>query len=209
MIRPPKTLWRYLWLTPVLGGVGLGVLWILGLLSFLVTISAMTPGRPFAATDGIVVLTGGAERVRTGLELLQDKTSPQLLISGVHRTADLQDLIRLAQLPGSDIPCCITLGFEAEDTAGNADETARWVAKHNIRSLRLVTASYHMPRALVELSRTLPGVTLIPHPVQPPGFHLMSRRGAILAVSEYHKTLLVSARWTTRVGRRWVEGLLP
>ena len=46
-------------------------------------------------------------------------------------------------------------------------ETAAWARAVGVRSLRVVTAGYHMPRALLELRRTLPGVDLVPHAVVP------------------------------------------
>src|SRR3546814_4570320 len=63
--------------------------------------------------------------------------------------------------------CCVDLGFEAADTAGNALETAGWLNAHGYKSIRLVTANYHMPRSLVEFSRRLPGITIVPPPVLP------------------------------------------
>jgi uncharacterized SAM-binding protein YcdF (DUF218 family) len=62
--------------------------------------------------------------------------------------------------------CCIDLGRAALNTAGNADETRRWVEANAIRtSLIIVTSNYHMPRALVELRSALPQLDLIPYPV--------------------------------------------
>jgi uncharacterized SAM-binding protein YcdF (DUF218 family) len=188
--------WRYVFLTPVLGAVGLGVLWALGFASFFITVIAMGPVQATLKTDGVVVLTGGAERVKTGLELLQHGQTRELLISGVHHAADLKDLLLKSHMNGADFPCCITLGFEASDTVGNARETADWVHSNKIQTLRLVTATYHMPRALIEMKRALPGVRLVAHPVRPASFSPWSNRGWILTLSEYHKTLLALARFS-------------
>lgn len=188
--------WRYVFLTPVLGAVGLTVLWALGLASFFITVVAMGPVQATLKTDGVVVLTGGAERVKTGLELLQQGQTRELLISGVHHAADLKDLLLKAHMVEGDFPCCITLGFQASDTVGNANETATWAKDHHIHTLRLVTANYHMPRALIEMKRSLPSVRLVAHPVRPAGFSPWSKRGWILTVSEYHKTLLALLRFS-------------
>ena len=51
---------------------------------------------------------------------------------------------------------------------GNAEETAAWVRANAIRSLIVVTAGYHMPRAMTELGRALPEVRLYPVSVVPP-----------------------------------------
>ena len=64
--------------------------------------------------------------------------------------------------------CCIDLDYSAVNTIGNAVETRRWALGHGFRSLVVVTSSYHMPRAMLELSHQLPGVTLIAYPVVTP-----------------------------------------
>src|SRR3546814_14637106 len=58
--------------------------------------------------------------------------------------------------------CCVDLGFEAADTAGNALETDGWLNAHGTKSIRLDTANYHMPPRLVELRCTWHGYHLAP-----------------------------------------------
>lgn len=117
--------------------------------------------------DGIVVLTGGAERVETGLRLLAADRARLLLISGVAHGAGLDGLLRRAGIAEGALDARITLGRSAETTRGNAEETAEWVRGHQIRSLIVVTAGFHMPRAMLELGRALPPIALYPMPVQP------------------------------------------
>ena len=74
-------------------------------------------------------------------------------------------------------------------------ETAAWIRSEGYTSLRLVTASYHMPRSLYEFRRLLPPeVAIVPHPVFPASFFLNDwwrwHGSARLAVSEYHKYLV-------------------
>lgn len=76
-------------------------------------------------------------------------------------------MLRLSSKWPEEWECCIALGYEAGDTIGNAAETALWMRKEGFRSVRLVTANYHMPRSLLEFSHAMPGVTVIPHPVFP------------------------------------------
>jgi uncharacterized SAM-binding protein YcdF (DUF218 family) len=105
------------------------------------------------ATDAIVVLTGGAGRIDRGLELLEKGRARRMLISGVDRSVRP---IELAVHSGRDqalFECCIDLGRESVDTRSNAEETARWLAKHKFRTVRLVTTDWHMARARFELSR--------------------------------------------------------
>lgn len=128
---------------------------------------------PETVTDVIVVLTGGAERVAGGLALLEAGKAPVLFVSGVHRGVDLADLVRLNQPSTSPPACaghCITLGHAADDTIGNASETAAWMQAGHFTSLRLVTAAYHMPRALLEFHRAMPECKIVPHPVFPVAF---------------------------------------
>ncbi len=111
---------------------------------------------PMAKTDAVVVLTGGANRIDRGLEILKSGKSKKMLISGVDRDVRPPELA--AQYPGSAkyFDCCIDLGFASVDTRSNALETARWAARHKVKTLRLVTHDWHMRRARFELDRALP-----------------------------------------------------
>src|SRR3546814_14678895 len=64
----------------------------------------------------------------------------------------------------SDV-CSSDLGYEADNTRGNAVETAAWMKDQDFTSLRLVTATYHMPRSLLEFRRPMPDIEIVPHPV--------------------------------------------
>ncbi len=109
-----------------------------------------------AKTDAVVVLTGGANRIDRGLEILKAGKSRKMLISGVDRDVKPPELA--AQYAGSAkyFDCCIDLGFASVDTRSNALETARWAAKHKVKTLTLVTHDWHMRRARFELDRALP-----------------------------------------------------
>ncbi len=89
--------------------------------------------------------------------------------------------------------CCVDLDYEARNTIDNATETSEWVAKHKYNSIIVVTSNYHMPRALAELGRAMPGVTLIPYSVVDNNVHLdrwWTYPGtAKLLISEYLKYL--------------------
>lgn len=129
---------------------------------------ALDPPEPaMRQTDGIVVLTGGGDRVATGLRLLAEGRAPRLLISGAHPEAGFADIAAAAGVDPTPIAGQVSLGYAAATTRGNAVETSAWARAHAVQSLRVVTASYHMPRALMELRRTLPGVDLVPHAVVP------------------------------------------
>jgi uncharacterized SAM-binding protein YcdF (DUF218 family) len=148
-------------------------------------------------TDAIVVLTGGSLRLEQGLELLSAHLGTKLFVSGVHRGVEVQQLIDRSLRSPEVIDCCIVLGYAADHTAGNALETAAWMTKQGYGSLRLVTASYHMPRSLLEFRNAMPDVQIIAHPVFPENVKVDEwwrwPGTAILIVSEYNKYLVAEA----------------
>jgi uncharacterized SAM-binding protein YcdF (DUF218 family) len=123
-----------------------------------------TPARAVHA-DGIVALTGGDSRLDAASALLEEGAGRRLLISGVHPTITKDDLKRLVH-GGPRFDCCADLGFAATSTHGNAAEAAAWTRKHGYQSLIIVTANYHMPRSVHEFAVQMPGVRLLPYPVQ-------------------------------------------
>ncbi|MBI5165636.1 MAG: YdcF family protein [Magnetospirillum sp.] len=171
--------------------------WAAGLVWFAAAVPNAVPDLA-TRTDAIVVLTGGSERVTTGLALLEAKLADRLFISGVHRGVEVHELLRQshAVLPTSET--VIELGYAADDTVGNAAETAAFMAKARLGSLRLVTAGYHMPRSLLEFRRALPRATIVPHPVFPDA--VKSRQWwrwpgtAALFATEYSKYLAAIVR---------------
>jgi uncharacterized SAM-binding protein YcdF (DUF218 family) len=121
--------------------------------------------KPGRNADGIVVLTGGSSRVSDAMELLAGGYGKRLLISGVHPTNDAADISRSLPDNQSLMGCCVDLDHSAVNTRSNAAETRRWVNERGFKSLIVVTSNYHMPRAIVELSHAMPGITLIPFAV--------------------------------------------
>jgi len=119
------------------------------------------------AADAIVVLTGGEERLEAGLALLNKGQGERLLISGVYETTTRRHLQNRLTDPDQKLDCCVDLGHSAHNTVGNARETADWAAAHGYKTLIVVTASYHMPRSLLEMRAALNehGVSLVPYPV--------------------------------------------
>lgn len=147
-------------------GALLAVLLVLGFLWFL-DAAAATPSDPEQTTDGIAVLTGGAERVQTGLRLLVEGRARLLLVSGAHPDVTLADLARVGGMETDALVGRVTIGRAARTTRGNAAEIAAWARARSLHSIRVVTAGYHMPRAVLELRRALPEAVLVPHPVVP------------------------------------------
>ena len=148
------------------------------------------PAEPPSA-DGIVALTGGADRVGTALRLLAEGRAPVLLISGVGHGTDIAALSHGAGLDPGAVAERVSLGRTAVTTAGNAAETAGWARARHLRSLMVVTAGYHMPRALLEMRRALPDVALYAVPVQPPAMRQLDPAAWRLLAGEYTKWLAV------------------
>ena len=171
----------------LLAAATLALLWGAGFVWFLR--AALTEAPPPPQADGIVALTGGAGRVEAALRLLADGRARLLLVSGVGGSAEFSELAHRAGVD-PHLAGRVTLGRAAASTRGNAAETADWARGNAIRSLIVVTASYHMPRALAELGRSLPEVTLHPAPVLPPGLRAGHQVAVLrLLAAEYTKWL--------------------
>jgi uncharacterized SAM-binding protein YcdF (DUF218 family) len=145
------------------------IAWSIGFLAFVAAIPD-TVENPKGETDAIVVLTGGTGRLEEGVTLLSEKRAKKLFVSGVYRGVDVQQLLDISRKAPEELTCCIALGYAANSTLGNATETAEWLADERFKSIRLVTANYHMPRSLIEFRHVMPNVRIVPHAVFPPQF---------------------------------------
>ena len=139
------------------------LVYVLGFVLF-VSFLPMTP-REVPKADGIVVLTGGGARLDRAASLFESGVGKRLLISGVDQTTSKETLKHLIH-GGRRFDCCADLGYAAEDTRGNAQETKSWTQAHDFHRLLLVTARYHMPRSMQEFSAAMPDVTFVPYPVE-------------------------------------------
>jgi uncharacterized SAM-binding protein YcdF (DUF218 family) len=175
------------------------LIWLVGLFAFADRVRSFTPAPEPDRADGIVALTGpSAERVNAAIRLLEQDKGERVLISGVNREVRRQELRELT--PGSNrlFNCCVDLGFEAEDTGGNAREIAAWAREKGYVRLIVVTSDYHMPRSLLEIRSAAPGLELTPYAISTPSLDT-SRwwRAAVTArrmTLEYVKYLAVLAR---------------
>lgn len=161
-------------------------------------LAALTAGTPsMEQTDGIVVLTGGSERVATGFRLLAEGRARRMLISGAHPEAGLPEIAAAAGFDPTPFAGRVAIGHAAASTRGNAAEAAAWARLEGARSLRIVTAGYHMPRAMLELRRALPAADLVPHPVPSAALRAPGalRRPSVwvLLLGEYGRYLMARA----------------
>lgn len=161
--------------------------WCVGLLWFINSIPSQVDDKT-TITDGIVALTGGSSRVPTALKLLKEKKAKKLLITGVGEGINFKNLgINTVNERN------ITLGYIAKDTRQNAQEAAIWTQLEEFNSIRIVTANYHIPRSTLEFKKTMPDITIIPHPVFPKTVKVKGwwhfPGSAKLIISEYNKFL--------------------
>ena len=171
------------------------ILWSAGLVVYAMSLPHSVENSDIV-TDAIVVPTGGSGRLIIGLELLDAGKAKRLFISGVHSEVTLSSIVH--KKDAHLLTCCIDLGKSAADTHQNAQESAVWMNQNDYTSLRLVTGSYHMPRAMLEFNQAMSNITLIAHPTFPKHvkinewWHYRGTTG--LLASEYAKYILALFR---------------
>jgi len=168
--------------------------WAAGLAGFSAAVWSAAPPNPIPKADGIVALTGGDGRVSEAMALLAEKDAPALLISGAGRGTYLGDFTADDTAAATRYAGAITIGHMAATTRGNALETAAWAKARQMRTLLIVTADYHMPRALFVIAQRLPEVELVGVPVRPPAMsHITSLATWRILAVEYTKYLATRA----------------
>lgn len=182
----------------------MAVIWAVGLVTFADRVERSTPAPLPTAAQGVVALTGvgSNERIGAGVNLLEAGLARRMLVSGVNREASREDIRTVSKAARRVYDCCVDLGFTAADTVGNARETAEWARAMRYDSLIVVTADYHMPRAMLELRSAMPGMKLQPYPVATSVFNAhrwwRSSKSARLMIVEYSKYLAILGRETVR-----------
>jgi uncharacterized SAM-binding protein YcdF (DUF218 family) len=184
------------------------LIWFCGLLAFAGRVQRETPARAPAPAQGIVALTGSDARITEAMSLLEDGYGRRVLVSGVNPKASREDIRNVSKAVRRLYDCCVDLGFDAADTVGNARETYAWARAMRYDRLIVVTADYHMPRAMLELNAVLRGSGVTAETVAVPTPMLKTRHwwrnpaAAKLLVLEYCKYLAI-------LGREGILGLGP
>ena len=135
-------------------GALLLLLYALGFVFFAFTLGKPAPANA-AATDAAIVLTGGPGRIEHAIDVIKDHKAKRLLVAGVDPSVTKPDLARRIAGSRSWLACCVDLGSESVDTRSNAEEAARWLARHDYKSIRLITSDWHMRRARYEFEKGL------------------------------------------------------
>lgn len=165
------------------------LLWLAGFAFYAGSSLLMKDDAPGKTTDAIVVLTGDNRRIETGLALLAQGLSKHFFVSGVYKDVKEQEIRQMWKGEPPLPACCIALGRTAKSTIQNGQETAQWIKAMKFSSVRLVTSSYHMHRAVMELSHAAPGLTIVRSPVTDPAAGPATFRLWQLLFLEYNKTL--------------------
>ena len=159
---------------------------------------------PVSAREAIVVLTGDQIRIPRGFELLQERGSPVLIISGTYKGTTLTDVMNQQphpSVPASEIWNRIVLEGKSSSTLENSIESARLLEARGVERVILVTSDYHMYRALKIFRQRLPNLTFIAYPVVSPVSELLQMpphhalEGAGKLVWEYGKWILYRVRF--------------
>ena len=148
--------------------------------------------RHLEKADAIVALTGGNDRIKESVRLLQEEYAPYLFISGVNENVTGYHLLSEIAPKWQEK---VDLGHWAKTTRMNAIETSEWIHNKKISAIILVTSFYHMPRSLLEIKEAIPDLKIIPYAVFPQSFgestDWLHTRYAWQLFLEYHKFLVV------------------
>lgn len=174
--------------------------WLLGYIWFTAQIPSKQAELGENAADAIVALTGDGGRLEYSLQLLAENKAGHLFISGVGEKVSVSDILHLfpdgfgeksdAEI-ATKIATKISLGHDAKNTIGNAEEAEKWLRGKDYKKIILVTSDYHMPRALLEFSQKMPKITFIPAPTISDG---IVAEGKDLPFVEYNKYLAAKLR---------------
>jgi uncharacterized SAM-binding protein YcdF (DUF218 family) len=179
-------------------------LWLGGLHWFTRGIDAAASGNTHAPADAIVALTGGTNRLQTAFDLLDNDLGKKLFISGVYHGVEVRELLALWKEEQDAYPeGTVVLGFDADDTVGNARETVDWLRKEGYKTFYLVTANYHLKRAAMEFRLIAPDLQALPYPVTPEGLDMRNwwrnKTHRSLIIGEYMKYLFSLLRYAITV----------
>ncbi|MCQ8783838.1 YdcF family protein [Mangrovibrevibacter kandeliae] len=174
-----------------------------GFLGFAQEVASFAARPHDQRADGIVVLTGGAQRLDQAIDLLKDGRARRLLISGVNPATSAHTLSKLTETDQALFDCCVDIDYAALNTVGNAEMTARWAQARGFGSLILVTSDYHMPRSLLEFDRLPASPVITPYPVVRDDLwatrSMPSLAGFRVLLTEYAKLLAARLRYAAGI----------
>ncbi len=176
----------------ILVSVLLCLIWFVGFIFFVNKISHYDVQNVTAA-QAAIVLTGGEKRIEEGVKVLQQKLVTKLFITGVdYKVRHKKEILYIDELHKMDN---IEIGQEATTTTGNAIEARDWIIKNHIKTAKIVTANYHMPRSILEFKYRIHGIDFNAHPVFSQQLNINNwwhnKNTFILLAKEYTKYIYV------------------
>ena len=156
-------------------------------------------------SPNIVILTGGANRIKDGLKIIEDfKNSKnikyRILVSGTGMGFTKSSLKKKLgpNFNPQLIQCCIDLDDISKNTLTNASETFKWTSKNDIKEFILITSNYHMPRAILEFKNVMPNLKIYTYAITPKKHDienwLSSYQTFSLVFTEYCKFIVAGLR---------------
>ena len=156
-------------------------------------------------SPNIVILTGGANRIKDGLKIIQDfknskNISYKILVSGTGIGFTKSSLKKKLgpNFNSQLIQCCIDLDSISKNTFTNASETFKWANKNDIKEFILITSNYHMPRAILEFKNVMPNLKIYTYAITPKKHDiknwLSSYQTFSLVFTEYCKFIIAGLR---------------
>lgn len=104
-----------------------------------------------------------AERLTTGVRLLEEQKGERLLISGVNRIVTDAELYHALNVDPRSAHAASMSAAQRRIRKGNASETAAQARQHRYTDIILVTDDYHMPRSQAELEVALLEANIHPY----------------------------------------------
>lgn len=178
------------------GGFLVAAVWLGGFIAFANQINHY-PLDDKTHTEAIVVLTGGRNRISEAIKAYNQGLSKKLFISGVEKNTSLAAISHEQDVTFPKEKA-VMLEKKSTNTIENAIETRSWIKQNDIKSIRLVTSNYHIPRSLQEFQHQNPNLKIVVHPVYSDYVAKewwKSIRSFYLIASEYNKFLYV---WLVR-----------
>ena len=115
-------------------------------------------------TDAIVVLAGGKGRVEEGVRLFRASRAKFLFFVGVDPSVRKSDLYRPKH--GDPSADNVILENASRNTLENSLYGRDLIVRSGVHSVLLLTSRYHLKRASILFSNSLPrDITIIPYPV--------------------------------------------
>ena len=115
---------------------------------------------------GIVVLTGGKQRIEKGVDLLLKGYGKKLFISGVFMPSEIEIKFKNEKEKNELFKCCVFFGDKARNTPENSYEVQKWLDENNeIKSIILVSSYYHLPRSMMIFKKKIQSnIEILPMP---------------------------------------------